>query len=73
MKQNVGSLDRIVRIIIAAALALLFYFNIVGGVWGNVLLIIGGILLITAIFGFCPLYFLLGFNTCAAAQKKQHQ
>ena len=69
MKQNVGSLDRIIRLVIAAVLALLYYLNILSGIWGNVLLVIGALLLVTAIFGFCPLYSLLRINTCAVPQK----
>lgn len=59
MKSNVGSIDRAVRIlagIILIAATLLGYI----GVWGW----IGVIPLVTGLFGLCPLYKVLGLNTC---------
>jgi hypothetical protein len=56
MKSNMGSIDRIIRIIIAAAVAVLFFTHKISGTLGIVLLVVGGILLVTSIIGFCPLY-----------------
>ncbi len=60
MKTNMGSLDRIVRLLIALGLFLLFLLD------GNVkyLGFIGFIPLITALVKWCPLYSLFGINTC---------
>lgn len=58
MKTNVGSIDRIARIIIGlAALGAGYYFK---SWWGA----IGLVPLLTALLGFCPLYPLVGVNTC---------
>lgn len=56
MKKNMGSADRIIRVIIAALIAILFFTDVITGTLGIVLLILGGIFLLTSIVGFCPLY-----------------
>ncbi len=64
MKKNMGSIDRIVRIILAAVFAALYFTNTVSGTLGMVLLVLGGVFLFTSVISFCPLYTLLGINTC---------
>ena len=59
MKQNAGSLDRILRIDAGLVLIGLAATGTVG-VWGW----IGVVPLATGLFGFCPAYTLLGINTC---------
>ena len=56
MKKNMGSADRIIRIIIAIAIAVLFFTNIISGTLGIVLLIFAGVFVLTSFIGFCPLY-----------------
>jgi Protein of unknown function (DUF2892) len=65
MKKNMGSLDRGIRIAIAVIFAVLFSTGIVTGVLGTILLIVGGVFLVTSVVSFCPLYTLLGVNTCS--------
>ena len=62
MKRNMSNLDRIVRVVlgggfVAVGLAL-------GGVAGIVLYLLAAIMLVTAVVSFCPLYKLLGIDTC---------
>lgn len=64
MKINMGTGDRVVRIVIAIALSVLFFTGSVSGTLSYVLLAIGGVFLLTSIVGFCPLYRLVGVNTC---------
>ena len=59
MKSNVGGLDRILRIVIGLALIALALTGTIG-LWGW----IGVVPLATAALGFCPLYRVLGLNTC---------
>lgn len=70
MKKNMGSVDRIIRIIIAGIFAYLYFAGIVTGVAGIVLIVAGGILLVTSLVNFCPLYTLLNINTCAVKQPR---
>lgn len=64
MKQNVGALDRLIRLAAGGILILLYASNGVLGAWSVVWLIIALILIIAGILGFCPVYSLLGINTC---------
>lgn len=56
MKRNMSNTDRIVRLLIAALFAYLYFAGIVTGVLGIVLLVLGAVFLLTAIVAFCPLY-----------------
>jgi hypothetical protein len=56
MKTNMGSLDRIIRVVLAIIFAVLYFSNIVTGTLGIILLVLGGIFLLTSLFSFCPLY-----------------
>lgn len=69
MKKNMGSTDRILRIIIAAVIAILYFTGTVSGTLGLVLLILGAVFVLTSLVSFCPLYAIFGLNTCAT--KKQ--
>ncbi len=64
MKTNMGSVDRIARLIIAAIIASLYFTNTITGTLGIILLILAGVFLLTSFIGFCPLYLPFGFNTC---------
>ena len=59
MKNNVGGVDRILRITVGAVLVLLAALGQIG-VWGW----IGVIPLVTGVMGWCPLYTVLGLSTC---------
>jgi len=65
MTTNVGMFDRIVRIVLALLFSVLYFTGTVPGTAGIVLLVLGSMLLITALVGTCGLYSLLGVSTCA--------
>ncbi len=64
MKANMGSLDKVIRIVLAIVFAMLFITKTVESTVGIVLLVLGGVFLFTSILSFCPLYTILGINTC---------
>jgi hypothetical protein len=64
MKQNMGNADRIIRVLIAAVFAYLYFSGTVTGTLGLILVILGGVFVLTSLVGFCPLYTLVGVNTC---------
>lgn len=66
MKKNMGTTDRIIRVLLAAVFAILYFTNTVTGTFGLILLILAGVFLLTSLISFCPLYTLLGFNSCPA-------
>lgn len=63
-----GSLDKIIRISIAVIVAILYFTKIITGTVGIVLLIAAGIFVLTSLISFCPLYTIIGVNTC----KRKH-
>ncbi|MBS3968223.1 MAG: DUF2892 domain-containing protein [Truepera sp.] len=64
MKVNVGTTDRILRVIVGLVAALMVLFGGVGGVLAVVLGIVAAALLLTAALGHCGLYRLIGITTC---------
>jgi len=69
MKKNMGNADRIIRLLIAAVIVLLYYSGIVTGTLGIVLLILALVFVATSFLSFCPLYAMFGMSTCPV--KKQ--
>jgi hypothetical protein len=65
MKANMGTTDRIVRVIVAAVIAGLFFTNVISGTLGYVLLALAGVFVLTSVVSFCPLYAPFGLSTCA--------
>ncbi|HEY6955276.1 MAG TPA: DUF2892 domain-containing protein [Flavisolibacter sp.] len=63
MKSNLGTTDKIIRIIIALVIGVLYFTNNISGLFGTILLIVAIILALTVLINFCPLYFLLGLRT----------
>jgi Protein of unknown function (DUF2892) len=70
MKQNVGTIDKVVRIALAIVFGILYFTGTVTGVLGYVLLALGGIFLLTSMLGTCPIYSIVGISTCPVKQKK---
>jgi len=56
MKSNMGKTDRIIRIIIAVVIAVLYFTHQISGIAAIILGIIAAIFILTGIIGFCPLY-----------------
>ena len=63
MNTNVGAIDRLIRLLLAAGLFYLGFFLYGGTGLGIGLIVMGGIMLVTALVGFCGLYQLLGIRT----------
>ena len=63
MKANMGKLDKAIRIILAIAFSMLYITKTVEGITGIILLVLGGVLLLTSIIDFCPLYSIFGLST----------
>lgn len=64
MKKNMGNTDRIIRVIAAIVFAVLYFTGTVTGDIGLVLVVLGAVFLATSFISFCPLYTLVGMNTC---------
>jgi hypothetical protein len=64
MKANMGTTDRIIRLLLAAVLATLFFTETVSGTMGIVLLVLAIVFTLTSFVSFCPLYAPFGISTC---------
>ncbi len=65
MSANIGTIDRLLRVIVGVAILSLMYVG-PKTLWG----LLGLIPLATAVFSFCPAYALLGLRTCSVAAKQ---
>jgi hypothetical protein len=63
MKQNMGTLDKAIRIVIALVIAALYFTNVINGTLAIIGFIFAGIFILTSFIGFCPLYFPFHFST----------
>ena len=63
MKANMGTTDKIIRIALAALVAILYFTNVISGTIGIVLLVLAAVFVLTSLISFCPLYPILGMNT----------
>jgi hypothetical protein len=70
MIRNVGSTDKVVRIVLAIILVILAYMQILTGTWMYVAYAGATILVLTSVFSFCGLYTLFGMNTCNIKESK---
>lgn len=62
MKINMGTVDRVVRVVVGVVLAAVGFFGTTG-VWSIVLYVLAVVMFVTAAVGFCPLYLPFGIST----------
>ncbi len=63
MKQNMGKSDKLIRIIAALVIAILYFANVISGTVAIILGLFALIFLLTSLVGFCPLYAPFKFST----------
>ncbi|MFH1118383.1 MAG: DUF2892 domain-containing protein [Bacteroidota bacterium] len=64
MKKNIGNTDKLIRLVIALVIAVLYFFNLISGTLAIVLGIIALAMVITSLLNFCGLYAIFGCSTC---------
>ena len=64
MKKNMGKMDRVVRLLLAAVISVLYFTGTISGTVGLVALILGSVFVLTSFISFCPLYDPFGLSTC---------
>lgn len=69
MKQNMGSADRVIRILLALVVAVLYLTDQISGTLAVILGLFAAIFLLTSFLGFCPLYLPFKITTKKAEQK----
>jgi|WetSurMetagenome_2_1015567.scaffolds.fasta_scaffold200560_3 hypothetical protein len=70
MKKNVGTIDKVIRILIALVIIVLYFTNIINGTLGIILLIVAAIFILTSLFSICPIWMLFGLSTCKKEENK---
>lgn len=63
MKKNMGTIDRVIRILVAVVVVVLYFTHVISGTLAIILLALSAIFVVTSILGFCPLYFPFGLST----------
>lgn len=63
MKPNMGTIDRILRIIVALVIIGLFFLDQITGTAAIILLVLAGVFILTCFMSFCPLYLPFGLST----------
>lgn len=63
MKKNVGMIDKAIRISTSLVVGGLYFDGSLTGTWAVILLVLSGVLILTGISGFCPLYSILNFSS----------
>lgn len=58
-----GTIDTVIRILIAAVIAVLYFTNVITGTLSIILLVVAGILLLTSLVSFCPIWAIMGIKT----------
>jgi hypothetical protein len=69
MKKNMGTIDRIIRILLAAVVVILYFAGSISGVAAIIFGILAVVFIITSLIGFCPLY--MPFNISTICKSKQ--
>jgi hypothetical protein len=63
MKKNMGSADRVIRVMLAALVAVLYFTNVISGTTAIILGVLAIVFVATSLMSFCPLYLPFGLNT----------
>ncbi|MEI6049964.1 MAG: DUF2892 domain-containing protein [Bacteroidota bacterium] len=63
MKKNMGTIDKVIRILVAVVVVILYFTHVISGTLAIILLILAAVFVVTSFLGFCPLYIPLGLNT----------
>lgn len=63
MKRNMGNTDKVIRLLVAAAIAILYFTNVISGTAAIVLGVLAIVFALTSFISFCPLYLPFGINT----------
>jgi hypothetical protein len=63
MKKNMGTIDKVIRILVAVIVVVLYFTHVISGTLGIILLALAAVFVVTSILSFCPLYLPFGLST----------
>lgn len=64
MVKNMGSSDKVIRLVVAIALVILYFTETLTGTAGVIALVVAAVFTLTSLVGVCPLYSVFGIKTC---------
>jgi len=67
MKKNMGTIDKVIRVLVAVIVLVLYFTHVISGTMAVILLILSAVFVVTSLLGFCPLYLLFGLSTMKKA------
>jgi len=70
MKKNMGTIDKVIRLLIALVIIVLYFTNVITGVLSIILFIVAAVFILTSIIGFCPAYLPFKISTCKKENNK---
>lgn len=70
MKKNMGTIDKVIRILVAVIVAVLYFTHVISGTLGIILLVLAGVFVLTSLISVCPLYMPFGLSTIKKEQTK---
>ena len=73
MKKNMGTLDRVLRVLVALAIGGLYMAGVISGPLAIGLGVLAVIFFLTSLVSFCPLYVPLGISTCPHDKEQQQE
>ena len=69
MKKNMGTADRVIRLLVSAIFLYLYFTGTVTGAIGIILLVLAIMFIATSLIGYCGLYKIIGVSTCSTAKQ----
>ena len=69
MKTNMGNVDKVIRILAAILIGVLYFTQIISGTTAIVLLVVAAVFILTSFLSFCPLYLPFGISTSSKKAK----
>jgi hypothetical protein len=64
MKKNIGNTDKLIRLLIALVIAVLYFMNLISGTLAIILGVVALAMVVTSLVNFCGLYAIFGWSTC---------
>lgn len=69
MKKNLGTIDKVIRILVAVTIVVLFFTHAITGTLGIILLVLAAVFVVTVFISFCPIYWPFGISTIPGNKK----
>jgi len=63
MKKNMGTVDKMIRVLVAVVVLVLYFTHVISGTLAVILIILAVVFVATSLLGFCPLYLPFGLST----------